>query len=291
MAAGVQYPRMPRRDQFVTIDGRELHYSEWGSREDPPVVCVHGLSRVGRDFDPIAAILEDDYHVLCLDMPGRGMSEWADLPMEEYTGASMADRCVTFCDEHGLEQLRWIGTSMGGMIGIELAGGGLEDRITHLVLNDVGPAAAADEEADEGIERIIEYLTNPPAFDRLSDLEGYYRETYEPFSEMSDAEWRRFTTTSYRRNEAGEFMPAYDTSVVEPLLMEDPPIAQWDKWENIDVPTLVLKGAHSDILAEATFEEMQSRRPEIETRTYDCGHAPALNVPDQTDPIVSILNQ
>jgi len=291
MATGVDPPAMPRRDQFVTIDGRELHYSEWGTSDDPPVVCVHGLSRVGRDFDPIAAVLKEDYHVLCLDMPGRGMSEWAGLPMEEYTGASMAERCVSFCDELGLEQLRWIGTSMGGMIGIELAGGALGDRITHLVLNDVGPAASQDGAADEGLERIIEYLTNPPAFDRLRELEAYYRETYEPFSEMSDAEWRRFTTTSYRRNQTGEFMPAYDTNVVAPLLKEDPPIARWDRWENIDVPTLVLRGEHSDILAEATFEAMQSRRPEIETRTYDCGHAPALNVPEHTDSIVSLLNQ
>ncbi len=275
----------------MTVDGVELHYSEWGSPDAPPVVCVHGLSRVGRDFDPIAEPLADDYRVLCLDMPGRGLSEWAEIPIEEYTGAAMADRCVSFCDELGLDRLRWIGTSMGGSLGIELAGGALADRITHLVLNDVGPAPAEDEAADEGIERIIDYLTNPPAFDRLTDLEAYYRETYEPFSEMTAAEWRRFTTTSYRRNEGGEFMPAYDTRVVEPLLTEDPPVAQWDRWEAIDVPTLVLKGEHSDILADSTFEEMQSRRPEIETRTFDCGHAPALNVPEMIDPVVSLFRE
>lgn len=282
---------MTRRDRFVTVDGTELHYSEWGAVEDPPVVCVHGLSRVGRDFDPIAEVLADDYRVLCVDMPGRGLSEWAAMPIEDYTGASMTDRCVGFCDQLGLEAIRWIGTSMGGSIGIELAGGDFAVRITHLVLNDVGPAAAEDDAADGGLDRIIDYLTNPPSFDRLTALEAYYRETYKPFSEMADEEWRRFTTTSYRRNERGEFMPAYDTRVVEPLLTESPPIAQWDRWESIDIPTLVLKGDHSDILADSTFEEMRARRPAIDTRTYDCGHAPALNVRDQIDPIVSLLDK
>lgn len=282
---------MTRRDRFVTVDGIELHYSEWGANTDPLVVCVHGLSRVGRDFDPIAEVLADDYRVFCLDMPGRGLSEWADMPVEDYTGVSMADRCVAFCDHLGLEEVRWIGTSMGGSLGIELAGGGLADRITHLVLNDVGPTPAEDEAADEGVERIIEYLTNPPTFKRLSELESYYRETYAPFSEMTDEEWRRFTTTSYRRNERGEFMPAYDTRVVEPFVTESPPIAQWDQWDRIDIPTLVLKGEHSDILADSTFQEMQARRPEIETRTYNCGHAPALNVPDQIHPILSVFSE
>lgn len=280
---------MARTDEFLAVDGTELHYSAWGDPDAPPVVCVHGLSRVGRDFDPLAERLADSYRVLCPDMPGRGLSEWADDPDATYTGAAMGDLLVGFCDALDLDELRWVGTSMGGQLGMGLAAGPLESRITHLVMNDVGPAPAEDEGAEEGIERIVEYLTDPPAFDRLTDLEGYYRETYDTFSAMTDAEWRRLTRTSARRTDEGQFAPAYDPRVVEPLLTTEPAVNPWAAWEAIDAPTLVLKGADSDILADDTFEEMQRRRPEIETLVVDCGHAPALNVDEQVDPLRAFL--
>jgi pimeloyl-ACP methyl ester carboxylesterase len=278
-----------RTDEFVTVDGIELHYSAWGDADAPPVVCVHGLSRVGRDFDELARSLADDYRVLCPDMPGRGLSQWADDPEEAYTASALGDRCVAFCDALDLEELRWVGTSMGGQLGMGLAAGPLSDRITHLVMNDVGPAPAEDEDAAEGVERIVDYLTDPPTYDRLTDLEGFYRDNYDTFSEMSDEEWRTFTVTSARRTEDGQFTPAYDPAVVEPLLMGEQPGDPWALWEAVDVPTLVYRGARSDILAEETFEEMRERRPEVETKTFDCGHAPSLNVPEQTDPIERFL--
>lgn len=276
-----------RTDEFATVDGVELHYSAWGDRSNPPVVCVHGLSRVGRDFDPLARSLADDYRVLCPDMPGRGLSQWAPegAAGEWYTGARMADLLVGFFDDLGIEAGRYVGTSMGGQLGMALAAGPLADRITHLVVNDVGPAPADDEEAQEGIERIIDYLTDPPTFDRLTELKAYYRETYSTFSEMTDAEWRVFTVGSARRTDDGTFAPAYDPRVVEPLLTEERDADPWAAWEAIDVPTLVLKGERSDILADETFAEMRERRPEIETVVVDSGHAPSLNVPEQVEPI------
>ena len=282
---------MARTDEFVTVDGTELHYSAWGDADAPPVVCVHGLSRVGRDFDPLAERLADEYRLLCPDMPGRGLSEWAEEGEAEctYTGAAMADRCASFCDELGLEELRWVGTSMGGALGMALAAGPMRERITHLVLNDVGPAPAADEEAQEGVERVIGYLTDPPTFRRLTVLEEFYRETYDTFSEMTDEEWRSFTVASARRVEDGRFAPAYDPRVVEPLLTEEPAMDPWEMWEAIEAPTLVLKGRHSDILADDTFGEMQERRPEIDTLEVDCGHAPALNVDEQVRPVREFL--
>jgi pimeloyl-ACP methyl ester carboxylesterase len=251
------------------------------------VVCVHGLSRVGRDFDPLARELDDDYRVLCPDVQGRGLSEWAPggAAEEWYAGSRLAGTLVGFFDEIGIEEARYVGTSMGGQLGMGLAAGPLADRISHLVMNDVGPAPAEDEDAREGIDRIVEYLTDPPEFDRLTELEAYYRDTYSTFSEMTDAEWRVFTVGSARRTGDGGFAPAYDPRVVEPLLTEETHDDPWEAWEAIDVPTLVLKGEHSDILADETFEEMRERRPEIETRTYDCGHAPSLNVPEQVEPI------
>ncbi|MFC6963492.1 alpha/beta fold hydrolase [Halocatena marina] len=108
--------------RFVTVDGTELHYSEWGDETAPPVVCAHGLSRVGRDFDPIARSLSDTYRVLCPDLPGRGLSEWYGDPAG-YSNQAMVELLTEFCDVLDLESIRWIGTSMGGGLGMALAGG------------------------------------------------------------------------------------------------------------------------------------------------------------------------
>lgn len=280
---------MARTDEFLTVEGTQIHYSAWGDPDGPPVVCVHGLSRVGRDFDPLARRLADEFRVLCPDVPGRGLSEWADDPDDEYTGAALAGTLVGFCEELALDPIRWVGTSMGGALGIALAGGPLADRVSHLVVNDVGPGPAADEDAEEGIDRIIAYLSDPPAFDRLTDLEAYYRETYAPFSEMTDAEWWRFTRTSARRTDDGQFAPDYDPRAVEPVLHGGDG-DRWDAWEETPAELFVLRGTDSDVLSAATFEGMQARRPDAETLTVECGHAPALNVPGQVDPIRAFLD-
>jgi pimeloyl-ACP methyl ester carboxylesterase len=276
-----------RRDEFCELDGVEIHYSEWGEPDAPPIVCVHGLSRVGRDFDPLARELADDYRVLCPDLPGRGLSEWATT---HYEPASMVSLLVAFYEELGLESTRYVGTSMGGTFGVRLAAEDLADRIDALVLNDVGPGPAQDADAEAGIQRIVDYLTNPPAFDRLTEMEDYFREAYATFNEQSDAEWRRLTRTSARRTDDGQFTPNYDPRIVEPVVRADPDADPWDLWEAIDVPTLVLRGRNSDILAEETFEEMLERRPETESLVVDCGHAPALNTDEQQSAIRSILS-
>lgn len=277
--------------RFVTVDGVEIHYAEWGDPDAPPVVCVHGLSRNSRDFDAFCRRLADDYRLLCPDMPGRGRTEWmsADAdPDDWYTAARMAGLCERFCDELGLGSVRWVGTSMGGTLGMALAAGSMRDRIERLVLNDVGPAPGEDEAADEGIDRIVDYLTDPPAFERLSELEAYYRDVYDTFSELTDREWRDLTVHSARRRDDGRWTPNYDPRVVEPLLTAEPAMDPWAMWETIEAPTFVLRGVDSDILAERTFEEMRERR-DIESKVVDCGHAPMLNVPDQVDPVRTFL--
>ena len=275
-----------RTDEFVTVDGVELHYSDWGPSDAPPVVCVHGLSRVGRDFDPLARELAGDYRVVCPDMPGRGLSEWNT---EYYTPEAMATLLVEFCDALGFDSVRWVGTSMGGLLGMALAAGPMADRIERLVLNDVGPSTAEDESAAEGIDRIIDYLTNPATFARVTELEAHFRETYATFSEMTDEEWRRLTVTSCRRTDDGTVVQNYDTRIVEPMVTAESETDPWVLWEAIDAPTLVLRGTESDILAAETFEKMQRRRPEIETVLVDCGHAPSLNTEKQIEPIRSLF--
>ena len=274
---------MARRDEFVTVDGIEIHYSAWGDSTDPTVLCVHGLSRNGRDFDPLARELQDDYHVICPDMPGRGWSEWADDPEERYTNAALVETLIGFCDALELDSLRYVGTSMGGGLGMALAGGPLADRIERLVVNDVPPNPEEDAEP-EAMGRIVEYVPNPPTVGTLSELEAYFRDLYEGrFSEMSDDEYRRLTMTSARRTGDGDFAPAYDPAIL--VSGEDDGPDPWDVWAAIDVPILLFRGIDSDILPADAYQRMLEVQPDAETVEIDCGHAPALNTPEQIEPI------
>lgn len=278
---------MERTDRFVTADGIEIHYSAWGDEGTPPVICAHGLSRVGRDFDPIARHLAG-YRVLCPDLPGRGLSEWCDDPAM-YTDRAMIELIVEFCDRLGLESIRWIGTSMGGGLGMALAGGPLADRITHLVVNDVSPDPACDAD-EEALERIIEYVPDPPIVGTITELEAYYRETYEqPFSEMTDSEWRRFTVTSARRTDDGRITPAYDPRIIESL--GDGSTAAWDVWEAISADICIVHGTESGILPGEALEAMLELQPAAKTIEIDCGHAPALNVDEQIEPIREFFSE
>lgn len=282
---------MERTDGYVTVDGIELHYAAWGDPADPPVVCAHGLSRTGRDFDPLARALADEFRVLCPDMPGRGWSQWADP--EAYADEAMLERCVGFCDELGLDAVRWVGTSMGGGLGISLAAGPLRERLTHLVVNDVSPDPAADA-SPEALGRIVEYVGDPPAFDTVTGLEAYYRELYEErFSRMTDVEWRRFATTSARRTDDGRVAPAHDPRIVQPLADDGGADADrpdpYEAWASVDADLLVVRGTESDLLPADALARMLDRQPDADVLEVDCGHAPALNVPAQIDPVRAFL--
>lgn len=275
--------------RFVTVDGTELHYSEWGDETAPPVVCAHGLSRVGRDFDPIARDLSDTYRVLCPDLPGRGLSEWYSDPAG-YSNQAMVELLTEFCDVLDLESIRWIGTSMGGGLGMALAGGPLADRITHLVVNDISPDPVHDAD-EEALGRIIKYVPHPPTVSTVTELEAYYRETYGPFfSEMTDAEWRRFTVTSARRTDDGRITPAYDPRIIESL-DEDASGDPWTVWESISAAICIVYGTESKILPREPLEAMLEHQPTAQTVEVDCGHAPALNVDEQREPIAEFFSE
>ena len=287
---------MSRRDEFATVENLEIHYSEWGDPADPTVLCVHGLSRVGRDFDPLARELQSDYHVVCPDMQGRGLSQWADDPLQAYSNETMAAVLVGLVDHLGVDQVRYVGTSMGGGLGIALAGGPLADTISHLVVNDVSPNP--EEGADpEAIERIFEYVPNPPTFETVTELEDYYKELYQGrFSPMSDAEWRRMAVTGARRTDDGGIAPAYDPNIVAEA--EDAEAADdadapdpWDVWAAIDCPILILRGVDSGVLPPEPFEKMLELQPDAETVEVDCGHAPSLNTDAQIEPIRTLFER
>jgi pimeloyl-ACP methyl ester carboxylesterase len=265
------------RSAYLTCEGREIHYTEWGAGNRETVIAWHGLARTGRDMDDIAAQLSSRYRVICPDTIGRGLSQWSPQPRKEYSLAFYARLAVALADQLGLDHFHWLGTSMGGAIGIHLAAGALKGRIRRLVLNDIGPKLG-----ESAVERIRSYAGNPPQFERVSELEKYFRAVYQPYGWLSDEQWRRLTETSARRTAEGKVTPHYDPNMVMQFLHHPRDYDQWDAYDAIDVPTLCLRGESSDLLLADTAEAMRKRGPRAVVVTIaGCGHAPALNVPEQ----------
>jgi pimeloyl-ACP methyl ester carboxylesterase len=272
--------------KFAVCAGRELHYVEWGAQHRETVLAWHGLARTGRDMDDIAAHLAQRFRVICPDTIGRGLSEWSPQPEKEYCLAFYATLATALLDQLGVDQAHWLGTSMGGAIGLHAAAGPLRGRIRRLVLNDIGPQLG-----EAAVARIRAYAGNPPQFERLSELEQYFRTVYRPYGWLSDAQWRRLAETSARRTPEGGFTPHYDPKMVLQFTHHPGDYDQWDAYDALDIPTLCLRGADSDLLLPETAEAMRARGPRAVVVTIPgCGHAPALNVPDQFALVERFLN-
>jgi len=271
---------------YLTCEGREIHYTQWGAEHTATVIAWHGLARTGRDMDEIAAHLSPRYRVICPDTIGRGLSQWSPAPEAEYCLDFYARLAVSLVDQLGIREMHWLGTSMGGAIGIHAAAGALKGRIRRLVLNDIGPKLG-----EAAVQRIRSYAGNPPQFDLMSELEHYFRTVYKPYGWLSDEQWRRLAETSARRTAQGKVTPHYDPAMVMQFTAHPDDYDQWPAWDAIDVPTLCLRGETSDLLLPEVAEAMRSRGPRAVVVTIPgCGHAPALNVPDQFGLIERFLN-
>jgi pimeloyl-ACP methyl ester carboxylesterase len=271
---------------YLVCEGREIHYTQWGAEHDETVIAWHGLARTGRDMDDIAAHLAQRWRVICPDTIGRGLSQWSPEPSAEYCLAFYARLATALVDQLGLAQFDWLGTSMGGAIGIKAAAGALRGRIKRLVLNDIGPEIAAS-----AVERIRSYAGRPPAFPSVSALEQYFRTVYKPYGWLSDAQWRRLAETSMRRLPDGHVTPHYDPAMVQQFIAHPHDYELWAEWDTLDLPVLCLRGADSDLLLPATAEAMCQRGPHaVVVEIAGCGHAPALNTPDQFELVERFLS-
>jgi pimeloyl-ACP methyl ester carboxylesterase len=260
------------RSTYIPAQGFEIHVSEWGDPAKPALVMWHGLARTGRDFDEAAEALSDSYFVLCPDTLGRGMSSWAMKPEVDYSQRVYGEIAVAILDRYAIEKLRWVGTSMGGMIGIRLAANALKDRISHLVINDVGPDIP-----QAGTSRIAGYLGNPPVLDTLTELEAWLRTTYAPFGENSASFWRRIADTSARRTDKGKVTLHYDPAIATQFTHHQADLDLWGVYEAISAKTLLIRGAASDVLSQAVAEKMLARGPKPRfVEISGCGHAPTL---------------
>lgn len=268
-----------REVQCITPSGlHRMAYTEWGDPANNKVlVCVHGLARCARDFDTLARALAHEYRVVCPDVPGRGLSAWLNNPMEYQVQTYVADM-VTLLARVDADCVHWVGTSMGGMIGMALAS--LPDTpVQKLVLNDVGPVITA-----VSLARIGQYLGLAPQFPDFATAAQYIRAVSATFGAHSDAEWATLTEHVVRRQADGSYRMHYDPAIAVPFnaAKSDKDIELWAYYDAIRCPTLVLRGAQSDLLKRETLQEMARRGPRAKTvEIADVGHAPTLMHADQ----------
>lgn len=252
-----------------------MAYVEWGDPANPRVlVCVHGLTRCGRDFDYLAQSLADDYRVVCPDVVGRGQSDWL-ADKNHYAIPQYAQDMVALLARLDVEQIDWLGTSMGGMIGMALAAQP-GSPIRRLILNDVGPVIAA-----AALQRIGEYLATPPDFASPQEAEAYIRAIAAPFGNLSDDQWRHLTAHVIKAGPQGRFQLRYDPGIAVPYqaLVGGPEgvkdIELWPLYDAIRCPTLVIRGESSDLLPRETLAAMVQRGPRARTAEVPgVGHAP-----------------
>ena len=288
---------MAMTSHYLTCAGREIHYTEWGAQHARTVIAWHGLARTGRDMDELAAHLSErpeGYRVICPDTIGRGLSQWSPLPEQEYCLAFYARIAADLFAQLKIEKAHWVGTSMGGAIGMVCASGlfepDLKQRILSLTLNDTAPQVA-----DAAIARIRSYAGSPPAFATVLELEAFFRQVYKAFGTLTDAQWRRLTETSTRRLADGRVTPHYDPAMVQQFVSHPDDYRVWDHYDAINIPVLCLRGEHSDLVLRDTTAEMLRRGPGARGLTQvveitGCGHAPALNVPGQLNLVAKFVD-
>lgn len=254
-----------------------IAYRDWGpAGATRLVVAVHGLTRNSRDFDELAAALAAaDLRVICPDIVGRGDSDPLSDPKGYGYPQYLADMAALIA-RLDVESVDWIGTSMGGLIGMMLAA--LPNSpIRRLVINDVGPFISKAALVD-----ILAYVGQDPLFPDIESAEAYFRETYAPFGALTDQQWRDMTRHSTRVADDGLRLK-YDPRIAEPfreIALED--LNLWSLWEKISCPTLTLRGVESKLLTRETAEEMSRRGPKAELLEIPgCGHAPSLKSASQ----------
>ncbi len=277
----------PRTRHFDSLSPHGFHrvaYYEWGDPgNDRVVVCVHGLSRNGRDFDVLGETLADTHRVLAIDVPGRGASQWlADA--HDYVFPTYLTALTALIARSGAERVGWVGTSLGGLLGIVLAAQP-GSPIARLVVNDVGPAIEPT-----ALARIREYVGLDPTFASYADADAYIRAVSAPFGALTDAQWDHLTRTSVAQRADGRWGLKYDPGIAVPFREAAAPPDLWPLWDAIRCPTLVLRGVESDLLAAATAAEMARRGPRPRIVEFaGVGHAPMLLTPDQYAPVVAFL--
>ncbi|HEY9279938.1 MAG TPA: alpha/beta hydrolase [Eoetvoesiella sp.] len=285
-----------------------MAYWEWGHPDnDRVVICVHGLTRTGRDFDELAKRLSAHYRVVCPDIVGRGKSDWLLNPASYVIAQYVAD-ILTLIARVRPVQLDWVGTSMGGLIGMGLAGAvamsaaqrpprgafGLAEGQTvsfdKMVLNDIGPCLNTD-----GLARIAEYVGQKLEFNSFSQAVDYVRAVSAGFGPHSDAQWEQLTRYVFNQ-QGSHWVKHYDLRLAQPMVLQTEAITHaselllWASYESIKSPILITRGELSDLLTAKSAKEMLSRNSQAKLVEFTAvGHAPTFMVDDQITVVEQFL--
>ena len=284
---------VPRFDELPVLGPHgftRVGYTEWGERNAPrTVVCVHGLTRNSRDFDFLAQrLVERGARVIAPDLPGRGRSQF--LPhAEDYGTPLYVTAMAALIARLEVDAVDWVGTSLGGHIGMEIAARP-HAPIRRLVLNDFGARIPVD-----ALHRIAAYLRRARLFRTLDEVEAYLRDVYAPFGPLTDAQWRHMAVHGVVQDQGGLRLH-YDPGIVEqfsrPMLLD---VVLWRVWEHVTCPTLIMRGAASDLLLASTAAEMTRRGAAARegrvscVEVPGCGHAPSLMSDDQIGVVADFL--
>ena len=260
-----------------------VHYTEWGEADNPRVlVCAHGLTRCGRDFDTLAKSLQGQYRVICPDVAGRGESEWL-TNKADYNYVQYINDMTALVARSGAETVDWVGTSMGGIIGMLLASH-TNTPITRMVINDVGafiPKAS--------LERISMYLGASPRFADFESIVMAVR-AVSPFGEMSDETWRELTVPLVRQSADGSWQFRYDPGIGDAFkigAIQDVDLSA--VWEKIGCPVLITRGVDSDLLLKGTFDSMCRKAGVRGIEFAHVGHAPMFQEASQIEAVRAFL--
>jgi len=239
------------------------------------VVCVHALTRNGRDFDRLAIAMAKDYRVVEIDVVGRGRSGWL-ADKTEYNYTTYLKHMDAFLEYRGLEEVDLIGTSMGGLIGMMLAARE-ESPIRRLILNDVGPVIPG-----AALSRLGEHVGQDPRFRNLQEAAAYFKEVYAEFGVPDDLAWSDLTLHSTIRQEDGTYALHYDPAIGDVFTEDMEDVKLWQFWDDVKCPVLVLRGENSQLLTRETAERMTRTGPKAELVEFpDVGHAPSLMTEEQ----------
>lgn len=268
-------PEFAQRSVMCASPGglHRMAYTEWGDKHNPHVViCVHGFTRTGRDFDYLARSLASRYRVICPDIVGRGKSDWLQDKMG-YGIPQFVSDMVTLIARLDVASVEWVGTSLGGMIGMVLAAQE-NTPISRLVLNDVGPRVAG-----ESLRQMRDYVGKAPDFASFEEADAYARPLCKPLGDHTEEQWRFLLEHVVHQREDGRWEFVYDPGVADAfrLALLFPSIDLWSVYDQIRCPTLAIRGADSGFLRRDDWRMMAVRGPKARlVEIPSVGHAPTL---------------
>lgn len=272
--------------EFVRVRELDIAVRIWNPDAPRALIAWHGLARHGGDFAALAHTLGSEWRVIAPDTPGRGLSSWSLFPAHDYLYSHYITIAIALLDHYQLEQVDWLGTSMGGLLGMLIAADKQHhSRISRLILNDVGP-----ELNKEGLIALSSYFGVTHRFNNFADLKSELTKHYASFGITREEEWRELALNSARRLPDGSWTYHFDPRIGEQFI-HDTPRDMWADWANIRCPLMVIRGETSTLLDTETLPKMAQAQPALQTFTAEgCGHAPMLNSDAQVAPIQRFLD-